>query len=308
LFASAYHIADISHYYIPALFIWGIWIGVALDETLHGISRYRSRASRVALGAAFLAVAALLPVAQLMAHYASADKSQATAVRRRWEQILATSIPQGAIFISNDRDEMMPFWYLQYVENRRRDLVGLFPLITPEPQFDNVVRLIDAALDTGRPVLLVKPMAYLQIKYRTAPLDPPLSQILARVTGDDAQFRVSERVGGNLRVIGYDVMRSVDSLRVAVYWQVCGSLGGDYSAYMQLMDGERKIAQGNDHQMGGQFYPSSLWPVGEVLRDEQVLTLPASSPGTARLVVGMYRHPDLEPLSAPVEVGTIVLR
>ena len=33
--------------------------------------------------------------------------------------------------MTNDRDEMMPLGILQYVEGRRLDLTGLFPLIQP---------------------------------------------------------------------------------------------------------------------------------------------------------------------------------
>ena len=33
------------------------------------------------------------------------------------------------MLISNDRDEMMPLWYMQQVEGRRPDLAGVFPLL-----------------------------------------------------------------------------------------------------------------------------------------------------------------------------------
>ncbi len=83
---------------------------------------------------------------------------------------LRAELPQNAILVSNDRDEMVPLWYLKYVEGRRTDLDGLFPLIQPGPAWADVARVTDAALQTGRPVYLVKPMPGLEVRYDLAPL------------------------------------------------------------------------------------------------------------------------------------------
>jgi hypothetical protein len=67
-----------------------------------------------------------------------------------------------------------------------------------------------------------------------------------------------------------------------------------------------KMAQGNDHQVGGVFYPTSLWDIGETLRDEFVISLPPNlARGTYQLLVGMYRPPDAEMLGEPVVIGTV---
>jgi hypothetical protein len=82
---------------------------------------------------------------------------------------MSESIPTGAVLVSNDRNEIMPMWYYQYVEGRRLDLLGLFPLIVPGPAYADVGRVLDQALASGRPVYLIKPMAGLKSKLASSP-------------------------------------------------------------------------------------------------------------------------------------------
>ena len=71
--------------------------------------------------------------------------------------------------MSNDRDEMVPQLYLAFVEGVRPDLTGLFPLIDPGDEWRNTGRVLDRALETGRPVRLVKPMPGLEVKAAMVP-------------------------------------------------------------------------------------------------------------------------------------------
>jgi hypothetical protein len=250
-----------------------------------------------------------LLVPQIAANYAAADRSHETQAREQWDRILADPIPPSAILLSNDRDEMMPLWYIQYVENQRRDLVGLFPLITPAPEHANIVRLTDSLLDANRPLFLIKPMPGLEIKYRLVDADGPLVRVVGRATDAPPRFASNAVLGDRVRVIGYDAARQAESLRVAIYWQALRGLEDNYTTFVHLVDERgQKVAQGIDHQVGGEFYPTKMWEVGEVLRDEQTVTLPSSlAPKEYRLMVGMYRQPDLS-LGDPVEIGAIDLR
>ncbi len=308
VFASAYHIGDIYHYYIPVYLVFAIWIGCALGELSRIGSRPDSSRMRVVCWGTMLVVIALLPLGLLITHFAAADRSEDTNARRAWTQILSEGIPENAILVSNDRDEMMPLWYMQYVENTRRDLLGLFPLISAAPEYANVTRLLENTLGTQRPVFLVKPMPGLEIKFQIEPFKGTLHKVVAIVSDDAPQFKSGAMIGDRVRVVGYDLMPSTSALQIVVYYQPMTTLGGDYTAFVQLMDQGRKVAQGNDHQMGGVFYPSSQWSVGETVRDEQTIPLTPSLRGLVHIVVGMYRYPDLEPLGEPVEIGTVDLR
>ena len=243
---------------------------------------------------------------QLLANFPFADRSAETQAREQWTRVLSAPIPQDAILISNDRDEMMPLWYIQYVENTRRDLLGLFPLITPAPQYANIARLTDSMLDVGRPVYFIKVMPGMEIKYRLAAPDP-LVRVLSPAAAAPPQFASSVVIADRVRVLGYDVTREPNALRVAIYWQPLVKLDRNYTTYVHLLDANGiKVAQGNDHQVGGDFYPTSMWQIGETLRDEQTIALPQNlAPGTYRLAAGMYAQPGLQMLGERVEIGQL---
>ncbi len=86
-----------------------------------------------------------MPVYLLITNFAPHDRSR-DVTAQAWDALLAQPIPQDAILITNDRDEMMPQWYLKYVEGRRPDLTGLFPLIQPGPEWADVGAVTDQAL------------------------------------------------------------------------------------------------------------------------------------------------------------------
>jgi len=317
LFASLYHIGDIFHYYIPAYLAWAVWVGAGIgglgslirkSKIENRNSRHPFRILNLEFGVGIL-LALLLLIPQFVINLPLADRSQETQLRAQWTRILSARIPQNAILISNDRDEMMPMWYMQYVENARRDLFGLFPVITPAPQYANIARLTDAVLDAGRPVFFIKPMPGIEIKYRLAAAEPLVS-VVGRTVDVPPQFASNAALADRVRVIGYDLTREPNALRVAIYWQPRVKLERNYTTFVHLLDASgSKIAQGNDHQVGGEFYPTSMWDAGETLRDEQAITLPQNVvPGTYRLLIGMYFAPDMERLGEPVEIGTVQLK
>ncbi len=316
LFASVYHIGDIFHYYIPAYLAWAVWVGVGVDGVLGLVrnSKFKIQGSRIGFrilnfefGFSVLWTLLLL-MPQLIVNLPYADRSGETNARGAWLRYLQKPIPQNAIVISNDRDEMMPLWYLQYVENRSRDMLGLFPLITPAPQHANVGRLIDSVLGLGRPVYLWKPMPGIETKFWIA-ADAGLSRVIGRTRETPPRYASNALFADRVRVIGYDAARESSALRVAIYWQPRVKLERNYTTFVHLLDARGdKIAQGNDHQVGGEFYPTSFWEIGETLRDEQTITLPPDiASGTYRLLVGMYSSPD-GLLGAPIEIGVIELK
>jgi hypothetical protein len=304
LFASLYHIGDIFHYYIPAYLVWAIWLGMAVAWMWSNGIRNTHYVLRVAYCVLLIGIV----VFQFTFNLPYADRSRETQHREQWTRILSARVPPNAILVSNDRDEMMPLWYIQYVENTRRDVLGLFPLITPTPEHANLGRLTDSVLDTGRPIYFIKPMPGLEIKYQLESAEP-----LVRVLGQPAatpQNLSNAMVGNRVRVLGYDVVRESDALRVAVYWSPRAKLDRDYTTFVHLLDARgNKVAQGNDHAVGGEFYPTSLWQVGETLRDEFVIPLPSNlAHDTYRLLVGMYHPPEGEMLGEPVMVGEAKVR
>ncbi|MBI3912925.1 MAG: DUF2723 domain-containing protein [Chloroflexi bacterium] len=317
VFAAAYHIGDIAPYYIPVYLVWAIWIGVGLEALFQVIGSlvmdHASRNTKYGLRVAYCVLLAatffLLPYSQLAANFSFADRSNETNARGSWLRYLDTPVPPNAILISNDRDEMTPLWYLQYVEQRRRDVTGLFPLVTPAPEYANVGRLIDQVIGLGRNVYLIKPMPGIEAKFWIE-AENKLYRVVGRTRETPPQNPVDARLADSMTVTGYDVIRQSDLLRVAVYWQARTKPDQNYTAFVQLFNerGE-KIAQAVDHPVGGEFYPSRLWDAGEIVRDEHALILPAGfAPGTYRLRVGMYNSADRELLGAPVEISAVQVK
>lgn len=99
--------------------------------------------------------------------------------------------------------------------------------------------------------------------------------------------------GDVVQLLGYTVEPEQpepgQSLRLTLYWQPIAAMAHDYTVFVHL----RQPAGGNvaqaDHRPLGDLYPTSIWPVGETIRETSELPLPADiPPGDYDLWVGVY--------------------
>jgi hypothetical protein len=223
------------------------------------------------------------------------------------------------VLLSNDRNEIMPLWYYQYVEGHRSGLLGLFPLIVTDPTYANVGRVLGQALASGRPVYLIKPMPGLSLKanlsqagtlYRAAANNtPPMfprEVVLPELARPGAPPETIKLKGYTLSI---ESAQPGDNVTVTLHWQTVTDLAIDYTSYVHLLNSEGQGITQSDHQPGGDFYPSSHWQPGEVLRDQHSLTIPADAPvGVYRLRVGMYYQPQpgvIVGMGNGVEIGQL---
>lgn len=313
-----YGIGDIAVMYIPIYMLLGLWLATGLAALVQVGDRL-ARGRDWNLSLLIPTVLLVWPIVWLVWRFPMYDLSQHNSATAFWEQIFSQPIPANAILVSNDRDEMTPLWYYQLVRREHQDLTGLFPLIVTDSGFNNVVRVVESALSLGggRPVILVKPMPGLEVKF-----DVTATGQVMRVNGP-AVTRTPERplnvrLGEVLRLTGYGTdptsqLRPGGALRVTLYWQPQQALDADYTGFVQLLDASgAKVAQGNDHLAGGLYYPTSLWRPGEILRDVFTMTLPSTlQPGAYTLLTGMYRinqaSGEIQPLAAPLAMGKIGL-
>jgi hypothetical protein len=97
-----------------------------------------------------------------------------------------------------------------------------------------------------------------------------------------------------------------------LHWQVTQPLSVDYTSYVHLLNRDGQGMAQNDHRPGGDFYPSHTWQVGEILRDQHTMTVPANTPpGAYRLRVGMYYQPEpgvIAGMGNGVEIGSVTVR
>ncbi len=315
-----YGIGDIYVFYIPAYLIWTLWMAMGVSALVTSASRITLHASRFTLHASrftpFLVslfpclLALLLPAWLLITYFGQIDQSRNTQARAAWQTLLAQPIPQAAILVTNDRDEMMPLWYMQHVEGVRPDLTGLFPLIQPEPAWADVGGVTGEALRSGRPVFLIKPMSGLEVKFRLEPAGA-LGRVLGPAAANPPDRPADALYADAIRLTGYDLrpanLTPGGSAALTLHWQPVRRLDADYTTFVQLLNADgAKIGQ-SDHRPGGVYYPTSLWKPGETLADTHTLSLAADlgrPPYT--LLVGLYTGgADLRHLGEPQRVGVI---
>jgi hypothetical protein len=241
-------------------------------------------------------------------------QDESYAARTMWEGILAANPPSDAMLVSNDRNEIVPLFYLQTVENRARGNTGLFPLLAPDERFADIGATVQTALDAGasvqpnQPVYLIKPMEGLETRFALSPATSPLVQVTGPAAAEPAIS--SDAVYGPLRLLGYDMQPAglltapstgILTATITLHWQVVDPLPGDYTTTVQLFDAAgNKLAQ-DDRRAGGDYYPTTLWKPGDVILDRHTLALPDNAQ-PSRLLVGMYGGPDAALLAPPLEL------
>jgi hypothetical protein len=307
-FNLIYTIGDVFVLYIPSYVVVVLWLAAGVGFLVQIGRRLASKwqwASALAVLPFFV-----LPLYVGIGYYAKVDQSQNSAARTGWEAILAGSPPSGALLISNDRNEIMPLWYFQYVDGRRPDLLGLFPLITAD--YPSLGHVLDLALSTDRPIYLVKEMPGVGVKVRVE-AEGQLWQIMGPAVEEEPTYALTERLDDALLLVGYDRSphspRPGRSLQISLHWEALRSLEATYHSFVHLLDAKgHKVAQ-SDQQPGGDYYPTTLWRRGERLRDDHTLTVPLDAPvGVYHLLVGMYAlsaDGTLEPLGEPVSFGQL---
>lgn len=308
-FNLAYAIGDILVYYIPLYLMTAIWCGHGV-HTIANSFRFESSADSAAppapsavLGVWIALACFVLPVNLGRDYYPRLNQSTATTAQRMWDAILAAPPPTDAILVSNDRNELVPLFYMQAVEGRGHGFTGLFPLIRPGGDFADIGATVETALRHAgdQPVLLIKPMPGLEVKFDLTPGPDPL----VRVNGLAADWALPNRVDapfGPLRLTGYDWRPAGEQAEVALRWEVIAPLEDDYTTTVQLFDAQgAKLAQ-HDAPPGGVYYPTSHWKPGERLVERHTLTVPAGS-APVRLLVGMYAGPELTPLAPPLDLA-----
>ncbi len=307
VFNLFYAIGDILVYYIPLYVTGALWAGYGAAALVDG-AWLAARLRRPQIAASFSALIAillfLLPLSALSSGSSRLDLSADRTARATWEEILAAAPADNAILISNDRDEIVPLFYFQYVEGRAPGLTGLHPLMAPDERFSDIGATIDTALSEGRgqPVYLIKEMPGLEIKYRLQPDAPPLVRVLGPVEATP-MYPVNQPLGG-LTLTGYDWEPLAEGVRVRLYWRVDERLHQDYTGTVQLLAADEHMIAQDDRPSGGAYYPASLWKPGEQLIDERLLNLDAGLPAEGlTLLAGMYAGPQLEHLAPPLRIA-----
>jgi hypothetical protein len=105
---------------------------------------------------------------------------------------------------------------------------------------------------------------------------------------------VDANFDNQVHLIGYTVEplqpAPGEPLRLTLYWQALAPLPYEYTVFVHLRQPDGGAVAQADHRPLDPFYPTTLWPVGETIRESSQLALPAAlPPGSYELWVGLYR-------------------
>jgi alginate O-acetyltransferase complex protein AlgJ len=122
------------------------------------------------------------------------------------------------------------------------------------------------------------------------PIPLPSAEELQRAQPADS------RLGNAFFLQGYqldEVARARESIHVTLYWKSIARTDVDYTIFVHLIDSSGRVRSQIDAQPHAGAYPTSIWDVGELVRDEYTLVLPRDlAPGNYRIELGAYEYPD----------------
>ncbi len=100
-------------------------------------------------------------------------------------------------------------------------------------------------------------------------------------------------LGNAIRLLGYTAEPAPGTpgrpVRLTLYWAAQSPINHDYTVFVHLRQPAGANVAQADHRPLGSAYPTSLWPVGQTIRETSQLALPPQlPPGEYELWVGMY--------------------
>ncbi len=264
LFGLFYAIADVEVMFIPT------WLVLYLLSSIGLLVLWQSR-SPIAV---FVAIISMVALIATRIDYRPDSRADHTAPRELVTTLLRANPPANAILVTNDRNEMVPFWYTQFAEQQRQDILGVFPLITPAPEHAHVVNLVGWALQFDRPVYLTKAMPGLALRYDLEPAAPPLVYVRGPATLPTIPPQQSN-LAPDLTVTGWQPPATIETghpLTVSVGLLPLSPLV-DLSFSLQVFD-EAGTPITQTDVAPDTFYPPSQWTVEQPVRQLFHLTLP----------------------------------
>jgi 4-amino-4-deoxy-L-arabinose transferase-like glycosyltransferase len=297
---------------IPLLFIFAAVALVALLDLIERVAPPAPR-RRALIG---LALAALLLAAMLYPAQLTLTQSYAMAqptTRLRADAWVAANAPAGARIWLEDQTLILPSeryrvgggapilnhppeWYAE----RGFDLLVANVSRTPAAQRDELRALVEqagvsfaaSALSLGEEFAVIEVSRLVPPTAGPTPLEQPFG---APIMLEAYQHPAEVRAGA--------------VLPLALFWRCLLPVGPDYIVYVHLLDAEgNRVAQRDMPPLEG-TRRTPTWQVGERLRDDQDLPIPADTPpGTYRLEVGMYLPESFARLNPePVYLGPVTI-
>ncbi len=311
-FVLTYGQGEQSAFLLPSFLIFSLFTGnvfILTDRLLatpaklfvsggitHHVSRFTFHVSRfTSLLLLFLILIPILFLPQTRYNVNWLDAKWSRASYEEWADALDHPMEPGAVVLAHWGD-LTSFWYMQYAEQRRPDLRGLYP-----PTEEMVIDYLQA----GRDLYIAGPLqgwvAGVEERYQLIPwgrlvriaprqVDPPsllpsLSQPVEAIF--DHKLR--------LVAVDYSPQAMGDSqYPVTLTWQTLAELPPETTISVRLSQGEVIAAQLDDTLLSG-WFPRETLPEGQYVLSYVPLYIPLGTlPGPYRLQVvayTSYKHP-----------------
>jgi hypothetical protein len=97
--------------------------------------------------------------------------------------------------------------------------------------------------------------------------------------------RVDANFADQIELMGYDMDATQTPAQLILYWRARTVMNTDYKVFVHELDATGKISAQVDRQPQDENYPTSIWDVGEQVRDEYALDVPTKN---FRIELGLY--------------------
>jgi hypothetical protein len=110
-------------------------------------------------------------------------------------------------------------------------------------------------------------------------------------------------LGDQIRLLGYDLKREGDMLKIDLAWQALHNIDRNYKVFAHVFDPatETIVAQW-DAMPRANAYPTSRWIANEVVTETLTIPLTAVLPGDYRIAIGLYEPASRLPVSGTIGI------
>ena len=116
--------------------------------------------------------------------------------------------------------------------------------------------------------------------------------------------RVDINYDDKIKLLGFDLSPSPvqpgGAVQLDLYWQSLATMDRDYSIGIHLLDPSLRVIGARDSYPGHGLFPTSIWHVGEIIRDDYWVPVAAEAPApsVAQIQIALYDRADQTDLTA----------
>ncbi|MFW6205920.1 MAG: DUF2723 domain-containing protein [Gemmatimonadota bacterium] len=147
-----HEVRERDYFFIVSFSMWGLWAGLGIFTLWRRLSQQLASAGSFATGGQRYAVASpvlVLAVLPLVLNWGRADRSDDYAARDWAYNLLMSVEPYGVLFTNGDNDTF-PLWYLQEVEEIRRDVTVIVMSYLNTPWYAKQIKALTTPCQEGQ--------------------------------------------------------------------------------------------------------------------------------------------------------------